>query len=238
MASDELQDQNDRTTGISEQSLEDGHKKSKGKFSLENFIDANKITIALGLIGVILVGFGVFFAKDDMFTSDSKIEILDGTSGSEGEDSEIVVEVGGAVEKPAVYKLKDGDRIEDALIAAGGISADADRTWMEKFVNRAAKLIDGQKLYILSTNEQSDVLSAKESGGYQSGSSGQGSGFQELVNINTATQKELESLWGIGPVTAKNIIEHRLYSSVEELLNQKIIKRNVYERNKDLLTVY
>ncbi len=216
----------------------DRDRKSKGKFSFEEFIDANKITIALGLIGVILVGFGVFFAKDAKLTSKSKIEILDGTSGSEGEDSEIVVEVGGAVEKPGVYKLKNGDRIEDALIASGGISADADRTWMEKYVNRAAKLIDGQKLYIFSESEQSDVLSAKESGGYQSGSSGQGSGFEKLVNINTASAKELESLWGIGPVTAQSIIEHRLYSSVEELLNQKIIKKNVYERNKDRLSVY
>lgn len=59
-----------------------------------------------------------------------------------------------------------------------------------------------------------------------------------MVNVNTATQKELEALWGIGPVTAQNIIEQRPYSTVEELLNKKILKTNVYETNKDKLSVY
>ncbi len=59
-----------------------------------------------------------------------------------------------------------------------------------------------------------------------------------MININGASQKELESLWGIDPVTAQNIIEQRPYSSVEELLNKKILKTNVYETNKDKLTVY
>ena len=51
-------------------------------------------------------------------------------------------------EKPGVYRLSQDDRIDDALIVAGGVSASADREWMEKFLNRAAKLSDGQKIYI------------------------------------------------------------------------------------------
>ena len=65
-----------------------------------------------------------------------------------------------------------------------------------------------------------------------------GSESEKLININTASQKELESLWGIGPVYAQNIIEHRPYSSLEELLTKKIIKKNVHERNKEYLTIY
>ena len=65
-----------------------------------------------------------------------------------------------------------------------------------------------------------------------------GSESEKLININTASQKELESLWGIGPVYAQNIIEHRPYSKVDELIEKKILKTNVYDRNKDTLTVY
>jgi len=193
-----------------------------------------RFQILFFLIGAILIGLGLLLVKDSRITS-SKIEVLESTTEGLGEDLEIVVEVAGAVEKPGVYKLTKGVRIEDALISAGGISADADRIWMEKFLNRAAKLIDGQKIYIPRKDEQISGVSIDNSGGYQTISSSRGSG---LVNVNAASQKELELLWGIGPVTAQNIIEQRPYSSVEELLTKKILKSNVYERNKDELSVY
>lgn len=193
-----------------------------------------RFQILFFLIGAILIGLGLLLVKDSRTTS-SKIEVLESTTEGLGEDLEIVVEVAGAVEKPGVYKLTKGVRIEDALISAGGISADADRLWMERSLNRAAKLIDGQKIYIPRKDEQVNGVSIDNSGGYQTVSSSQGSG---LVNINATSQKELESLWGIGPVTAQNIIEQRPYSSVEELLTKKILKSNVYERNKDKLSVY
>ncbi len=193
-----------------------------------------RFQILFFLIGAILIGLGLLLVKDSRITS-SKIEVLESTTEGLGEDLEIVVEVAGAVEKPGVYKLTKGVRIEDALISAGGISADADRLWMERSLNRAAKLIDGQKIYIPRKDEQISGVSVDNSGGYQTISSSQGSG---LVNINSTSQKELESLWGIGPVTAQNIIEQRPYSSVEELLTKKILKSNVYERNKDKLSVF
>jgi len=193
-----------------------------------------RFQILFFLIGAILIGLGLLLVKDSRITS-SKIEVLESTTEGLGEDLEIVVEVAGAVEKPGVYKLTKGVRIEDALISAGGISADADRLWMERSLNRAAKLVDGQKIYIPRKDEQISGVSIDNSGGYQTISSSQGSG---LVNINSTSQKELESLWGIGPVTAQNIIEQRPYSSVEELLTKKILKSNVYERNKDKLSVY
>jgi len=149
-----------------------------------------------------------------------------------------VIEVSGAVETPGVYKLSTNARVEDALIAAGGISADADRNWMEKTLNRAAKITDGQKIYIPRINEQTGGASANNATGYQSTSSVGGSDFANTVNVNTASQKELESLWGIGPVTAQNIIEQRPYSTIEELLNKKILKTNVYETNINKLSVY
>ena len=195
--------------------------------------------ILLLLIGTILIGLGVFLFKNKDSLRSSSVEVLESSTDIEGIDSgEVVIEVSGAVETPGVYKLSINARVEDALIAAGGISADADRNWMEKTLNRAAKIIDGQKIYIPRINEQISGMSASNVAGYQSASSVGGSDFTKTVNVNTASQKELESLWGIGPVTAQNIIEQRPYSSVEELLNKKILKTNVYETNKDKLSVY
>lgn len=222
--------------------------KRKNKLNLEinweEFLFKYRVQILLLLSGLILLGVGFLVAKGEIITS-PEIEVLENASEAKKSSSPIVVEVVGGVEKPGVYKLAGGARVEDALIAAGGISVNADRDWMEKMLNRAAKLVDGQKIYIPRVgevsegqNNQSSVLSAKNSGGYQSVSSSQGSGLGQLVNINTASVEELDSLWGIGRITAQNIIEHRPYSSVEELLTKKIIKKNVYEKNKNRLTVY
>jgi len=195
--------------------------------------------ILLLLSGAILIGLGVFFFKNRESLYSSSVEVLESSSVNEGASSEeVVIEVSGAVETPGVYRLSINARIEDALIAAGGISVDADRDWMEKTLNRAAKISDGQKIYIPRINEQISGASASNVTGYQSTSSVGGSSLTKMVNINVASQKELESLWGIGPVTAQNIIEQRPYSSVEELLNKKILKTNVYETNKDKLSIY
>lgn len=202
----------------------------------EDFLLRYKFQIIFVLIGSILIGFGAFLIKNETDGGSTKVEILEDATESEMKD--LVVEVAGAVENPGVYKLSTNARIEDLLIAAGGLSVNADREWMEKSLNRAAKITDGQKIYIPRTGEQSDVLSAKDSGVYQTTSSNFSAGGSGLININTASQKELESMWGIGPVYAQNIIEQRPYSSVEELLSRKIIKQNVYDRNKDKMTVY
>ena len=198
-----------------------------------------RFQILLLLSGAILIGLGVFFFKNRESLYSSSVEVLESSSVNKGIGSEeVVIEVSGAVETPGVYKLSINARVEDALIAAGGISVDADRNWMEKTLNRAAKISDGQKIYIPRINEQISGASASNLAGYQSTSLVGGSSLTEMVNINVASQKELESLWGIGPVTAQNIIEHRPYSSVEELLNNKILKTNVYETNRDKLSIY
>lgn len=191
-----------------------------------------KYQIFLLLGGLILIGFGVLFSNINWFSS-PEIEVIETTDASETE-GEIYVEVSGSIENPSVYKLPNGSRIEDALNAAGGLSDDADNEWIERFVNRAAKITDGQKIYIPSLNDQSSGVSANNID-----NSGRVGGVSTYyVNINTASQSELESLWGIGPVTAQNIIEQRPYSSVQELVDKKIIKSNVYERNKDKLSVF
>ena len=186
--------------------------------------------IIVVLVGIFLLGLGFYFVRNGNVQS-NQVEILETQ-----EKKEIVIEIAGSVKNPGVYKLPEGSRIEDLLVVPGGINEKADKNWMEKNLNRAAKLIDGQKVYIFSTNEQSNVLSAKNSVDYQNIStniSGQGSGF---ININTVSQKELESLIGIGPIYAQNIIEHRPYSNIEELLSKSVLPKSTYEKIKDKIT--
>ena len=203
--------------------------------SWEKILYSYRIPITVVLIGLIMIGVSYLFYKEEQKNND-EIQVVE---NKEEEDvNKLFVEVAGAVEKPGVYSFEANSRIEDALTVAGGPSSEADSEWVEKNINRASRLTDGQKIYIVSLNEQTDVLSAKEDGGYQTISSENSTNLGAKININTASQGELESLWGIGPVYAQNIIDQRPYSNTEELLNKKIIKSNVYERVKDQITVY
>ncbi|MCH7640762.1 SLBB domain-containing protein, partial [Patescibacteria group bacterium] len=112
-----------------------------------------RFQILLFLTGAILIGLGALLLNTNRSVSSPKVEVLETSSESKRAGFEIVVEVVGAVQKPGVYELTSDARVEDALIAAGGISAEADRAWMEKTLNRAARLVDGQKIYIPEVEE-------------------------------------------------------------------------------------
>jgi competence protein ComEA len=175
--------------------------------------------------------------KIELFSSGDSIEILNDVKESPGSHLDITVEIAGAVEKEGVYKMKSGDRVDDLLIASGGLSVDADRDWVVKNINRAGKLIDGQKIYIYHLGEESD----NRSGGIKLdqgvlGAESQNSG--NLININTASQKELEKLVGIGPVFATNIIEHRPYSDIQDLVSKGAISQKILEKIKNEISVY
>ena len=178
----------------------------------------------------------MFFKKSFNFSS-TKVEVLQTSTGTR-EGVEITAEISGAVISPGVYKFSDSARIDDLLIAAGGFSGDADRIWSDKYLNRAAKLTDGQKVYILSVNERLGVSSAKNSGGYQTTSSDFSSDSNSLININTASISELDSLPGIGPIYAQKITEYRPYSKPEDLVKSGAITQTLYEKIKNRVTVY
>lgn len=132
-------------------------------------------------------------------------------------EEEIIVHITGCVVEEGIVKLKEGDRIADAIEHAGGLTSDAD---ISK-VNLAYKLKDGQKIYIPSNIEEGEevVIVTEEGQGVLDGKV-EDSG---KVNINTATQTELETLSGIGPSTALKIIEYRTkngdFFAIEDLKN-------------------
>ena len=195
-----------------------------------------KKQIILGLLGLILLSGGVLYLRLNQTKQTSpEVEIIKKeTKTNNASEGDVVVEIVGAVVSPGVYTLKSGSRVEDLINASGGLTSQADGIIIEKTINRAAIIKDSQKVYIpkfgevnVSPQVGSEVLSS-EASQPQTG----------LVNINTASQSQLESLWGIGPVIAQNIIEQRPYSSTEELLNKKIVKSNVYDRIKSQISVY
>jgi len=195
----------------------------------------------IGLVGIFLVVVGVI----SVVAISSKIggEGVEIVEIEDEEDSgEIFVDVSGAVEEPGMYELEGKARINDALVKAGGLSEDADRDWFEKNINLAAKLTDGMKIYIPVRNETSGNSKFQAPVSQQTGSQQAGEvigvNVEDKVNVNTASSAELDKLWGIGPATAEKVIAGRPYGSIEELLTKKVLKSNVYERNKDKLSVY
>ena len=215
-------------------------------FNFEDYLNKNKIPVVLALSGLILSGLGVFLQKNTALFNNDKIEIIGESAKVEEEVSEIVVEIAGSVENPGVYKFKTGDRVENLMTACGGLSAEADREWVEKYINRAAMLADGQKIYIKSIgedqetiiNKQSDGQSANIGGGYQNASGVLGAESGTFTNINTATFAELDKLPGIGQVYGQKIIEQRPYSTTEELLSKGILPKTTYEKIKEKITTF
>ena len=208
------------------------------RFNFDEFLQKYRYHFLIVLVGLILVICGFLFFKKTLNFSSTKDEILESENVGPDSHQDLTAEISGSVIKPGVYKLSGNARIDDLLVLAGGFSGVADRVWTDKYLNRAAKLTDGQKVFIPSTNEHSEVLSAKNEGGYQTTSSSFSSDSSNMININIASASELDSLPGIGPTYAQKIIEHRPYSKPEDLVSSGAITQTLYEKIKNGITVY
>lgn len=193
----------------------------------------NLLIIATFSLGMIFLGIGLIqllVHKDPAI----KIESASGVKGaSTGKEvtTKISIDIEGSVTNPGVYELDSTVRIKDALVAAGGLSDEADRDYISKTLNLAQKLTDGVKIYIPSLGEKVEVSTPNVSTINSSNPSGS-------ININSASQIQLESLPGIGPVTAGKIIGGRPYTDISELLSRKIVGSSVFGKIKDLISVY
>ncbi len=139
----------------------------------------------------------------------------------------IFVDLAGAIEKPDIYEITIGARLKDILIKAGGLAANADRSFFSRNFNLAQVLNDQEKIYIPSKTEV-------EVGFVKEGQLGQDSQANK-ININTATVAELDTLVGVGTITAEKIIQGRPYKSVDDLVTKKILNNSTFEKIKDLV---
>lgn len=157
-----------------------------------------------------------------------------GSSGATEKGARVTVHVAGAVAKPGVYDLAGGARVIDAVEAAGGGAPDADLNRL----NLAAKVADGQRVLVQRVGEAAPAGSASPGGSASGGGSTDPSG---LVNLNSATQPELEALPGIGPSLAGAIITERErrggFRSVNELRDVRGIGEKRFADLKDKVTI-
>ena len=169
---------------------------------------------------------------DNEKQTEGKKNIKEGKSDSEKEKSteNIFVYVCGAVQKPGVYEFLPGQRICDAIEAAGGLSEQA----AGDSLNQAEVLSDGQMLRVLTTEEAAAAT-------VQPGQETAESSRDGRVDINTADASALMSLPGIGQSKADAIIayrnEHGAFKAPEELMNISGIKEGVYQKIKDSIKV-
>lgn len=168
-------------------------------------------------------------SSDEDETDESSEETSENVSSSEM----VCVHVCGAVNNSGVYYLEAGSRVHEAVEMAGGLSEDA----AEEYINLAAVLTDGEQIYI-PTCEEAQEQDFEIASSSQSDSSSSDDG---LVNINTATSEELETLPGIGQTKAAAIISYREnngdFSSIEDITNVSGIGESTYENIKDYITV-
>ena len=167
--------------------------------------------LVLGLI-LVVVGIGMNF-KSNFLSKDKTVVVNQPTptvkSDVEG-NNKVTIDIAGEVINPGVYSLDAGARINDGLVAAGGLAAKADRDWVEKNINRAEKLSDGQKIYIPKLGENVSKtlgVSVVPTGGQ--------------VSLNKASVAELDRLNGVGPALAQAIVDYREqnggFKNIEEL---------------------
>lgn len=150
-------------------------------------------------------------------------------------ESEIVVYVAGAVNHPGVVRLAEGARAKDAVDACGGFLPTADTNG----VNLAQKLKDGVQVTV---PEKAPVAAEGRAAQGAPTASGAARSLPDgMVNINTADEKELDKLPGIGPAMAKRIIEYRTengaFQSPEEIKRVKGIGDAKYEKMKDKIVL-
>lgn len=149
-------------------------------------------------------------------------------------DSQILkVDISGAVNQPGVKELKQGDRVEDAVKAAGGFTDQADANYVAMSINLAAKLQDGDKIFIPVKGQSLDTSSSASSSTSSTSSTSTSvskststSVSGGKVSINHGTAAQLNSLPGIGDTYSQRIIAGRPYSSVDDLCSRSDIFRS------------
>lgn len=146
----------------------------------------------------------------------------------------ILVQVGGAVQTAGVYTLASDTRLKDLITAAGGLSSGAD----QDRINLTLKLQDGSYYYLPIPGEDIPATAANAPGYLASTGD---DGFTYPLNLNTATQEELESLPGIGPSKAADILafreENGPFATLEDLANVTGIGEATIENLCDYLFV-
>ena len=204
--------------------------------------------LGLGIAGLALAGGWMLLGAGDATVSvdAAAIEVeasagrsLTAAASVSTEPETLVVDVGGAVRRPGVYRLVDGARVGDAIEAAGGFAPAVDAAVAARDLNLAARLKDGDRVRVPARGETPANASAAGGGGGSAATSAP-EPSDSLVDLNSATSSELEALPAIGPATAAKIIaarEESPFASVDDLRARKLLGEAAMAKVRDLVTV-
>lgn len=179
----------------------------------------------VGGILLILVGVGGLFSKrEESVEGTTVVEttmLVEKTEVSTTQETVIFVDIKGAVKNPGVYQMKVGDRVKDALDAAGGLTEESD----SQKVNLAKRLEDQMVIVVPKVGEEAEEIPAGETRNEAT--------KEGKVNINTATVEELKTLKGVGEKKAEAIIEYRKkngsFQTKEDLMKVRGIGKKLFE---------
>ena len=215
--------------------------------ALADRLGVSPATVVLGVFAVAAAAVGGWWAlrapsgpdPAEILPMASSVEIPIPAPLSVPDPARIVVDVVGAVARPGLHELPAASRIADAVEAAGGLTADADRMRL----NLAEPLSDGSRLWVPAVGEGTGPevvpLTAGTSDAGRVGAGGGRAGAR--LNVNTADAVALEELPGIGPALADAIVEHRRrsgpFATVDELVEVSGIGPTKLEQIRPLATV-
>lgn len=203
---------------------------------MKNF-DKKLLIIFISILIIICVSI-YFFTKDEdtNILLSNELYTVDNTDNTNEDLETIMVHIDGEVVTPGIISLKAGSRIADAIQACGGTTDISD---ISK-INLAYELKDGQKVYIPSIYDVEDVEYIQNDAG-NNVIIPDTSSSSALVNINSATQAELETLPGIGPSTAAKIIDYRNkngdFKNIEDIMDVSGIGESKFNNIKDYICI-
>lgn len=210
---------------------------------MENLEKKQKIGIIF-LIGACIIVISIYFIKrmdeKEQYIETNTQEIQQ-TGNTIISEKKIIIHITGSVQKEGIVELEENSRISDAIEAAGGLLSDAN----VQNVNLAYKIKDGQKIYIPSIydEEENETISTQNGDNIiiEAKEEITQTDEKQKININTATQTELETLPGIGPSTALKIIEYRKengnFYNIDEIKDIPGIGEKKYEEIKDHICI-
>lgn len=179
----------------------------------------------IGGVLLLLVGVGGLLPKKEEAVEESEAVVTtvlaEKTEENTTLEAVIFVDIKGAVKKPGVYQMKAGDRVKDAIDAAGGLTAEAD----SQKVNLAQRVEDQMVIVVPKVGEEAEAIPA--------GVTSKETSKEGKVNINTATVEELKTLKGVGEKKAEAIIEYRKkngsFKTKEDLMKVRGIGKKLFE---------
>lgn len=204
---------------------------------IQELLDRFKIPILLVLsICAVISGVLVFLdsAKGEeeiRFLTEEEVAQIKGIQEQKVLSEKWFVDVAGQVKSPGVIEVEPGITLLRVIEKAGGFTKKADMYHVQKEMNLAQAVEDRQKVYVPAIGE----LAVTQASSQQV--DGSASSTSSLVNVNTATADELDTLSGVGPATAEKIIDARPFSSVEDIKRVSGIGDATFEKIKDQIII-